>query len=66
MTFDMEKLPAECRECPFEDEYGGCIVLNKIVSFGGSYTEFDEEWFKAHQEHRRLKWCPLKEDEEND
>lgn len=63
MPIIIEKIdmPSECHGCIFEDRVGGCIILNKTGACGKSYEEYDDEWFKAHNEHRRLKWCPLKE-----
>lgn len=68
MPIIIEKIdmPSECHGCIFEDRVGGCIILNKTGACGKSYEEYDDEWFKAHNEHRRLKWCPLKESREYD
>ena len=64
MPIIIEKIdmPSECQGCIFEDRVGGCIILNKTGACGKSYEEYDDEWFKARKEHRRLKWCPLKID----
>lgn len=57
-------MPSECHGCIFEDRVGGCIILNKTGVCGKSYEEYDDEWHRAHKEHRRLKWCPIEKVEE--
>ena len=63
IILDKAEMPEKCDGCKFEDRFGGCVLLNCIGN-DTPYEEFDEEWFKAHKEHRRLKWCPLKEPRE--
>ena len=60
-TLTSEELSAkECKECQFMTWTGGCSILNEM-NIDAGYLEFDEEWHKAMKEHRRMKYCPLGE-----
>ena len=51
-------VPQDCTDCVCTDYFGGCLLLNKLRP-DVSIEEYDNEWHKAHKEHRRMKWCPI-------
>ena len=57
VIIDLE-MPRECDACPFEDRFGGCILMHYENI---TCEESEQEWHQARLEHRRLKWCPLKD-----
>lgn len=51
-------IPDKCANCPAETTGGACGLLS-MVGIKAGIHEFDDEWFAARKENRRLKYCPL-------
>lgn len=51
-------VPQDCTNCACTNYFGGCLLVAKLKP-DVSIEEYDDEWHKAHKEHRRMKYCPI-------
>ena len=51
-------VPQDCTDCACTNYFGGCLLVAKLKP-DVSIEEYDNEWQKAHAEHRRMKYCPI-------